>query len=68
MTEIGKKLNIDFEPVKGYHFPKGAYVEYAGNIPMEQRAEMKQRLQQEMDDIINSNKELRIQVGDIFPS
>merc|ERR1712228_252059 len=62
MNAVANKLNIRFEAIKGYHFPKGAYVEYVGNLPLEQRSAMKQLLQNEMDSIINNNQSLQIQI------
>lgn len=65
MNAVGSRLGIDFEAVKGYHFPKGAYVEYAGNVPIERRGEMKDLLQRELDDIIERNRELKIEIKQV---
>ena len=62
MHEIGNRLGIHFEPIKGYHFAKGPYVEYEGDIPLEQRSAMKEWLQSEMDSIIGDNQSLEIEI------
>merc|ERR1712217_751510 len=45
LIDIGMSAVGTFEAVKGYHFPKGAYVEYSGNIPVEERESAKEVLQ-----------------------
>eukprot|EP01084_Bolivina_argentea_P266383 451802_1 len=59
MDIISKELNIKFEPIKGFHFPSGPYVEYEGNIPLEKRGEMKDLLQNTMDELIKNNESLK---------
>ena len=46
-------------PTKGYHFPDGPYVEYAGDIPIEQRNELCIRLEEEIKKLIAENTEVR---------
>ena len=41
---------------------QGPYVEYAGDIPVEQRGEMKQLLQSEMDALVARNQSLKVEV------
>ena len=40
------RLGLDVSPGKGYHFPDGAYVEYTGSIPAEDRERVKQDIEQ----------------------
>lgn len=42
------------EPGKGYHFPKGSYVEYIGVVEAEKREKLKEDLNQTIKDIIDS--------------
>jgi Ser-tRNA(Ala) deacylase AlaX len=39
-------------PGKGYHFPDGAYVEYRGKVPAEERAALLEALQRHVDALI----------------
>ena len=62
MNIIGKKLGVIFEPIKGFHFPKGPYVEYEGDIPQDKRSEIKKELQQVMDEFVNNNQDLKTKI------
>ncbi len=50
-----KNLHLSFTPVKGYHFPEGAYVEYAGAIHETERDEIKQKIEAEANRLIDSS-------------
>ncbi|KAH3755927.1 alanyl-tRNA synthetase [Pelomyxa schiedti] len=41
-------IGYDFPPTKGNHYPSGAYVGYAGNVPTELRQETIQKLNEEV--------------------
>ncbi|CAI2377322.1 unnamed protein product [Moneuplotes crassus] len=45
------------EPGKGYHFPKGAYVEYIGVVEADKRDQLKQDLNAAIKDIIDNMRE-----------
>ena len=62
MNIVGKKLGVTFEPIKGFHFPKGPYVEYAGNIPTDKRGDMKKELQDVLNDFVNNNQGLKTEI------
>ena len=51
MLRLGSKLL----PTKGYHFPDSPYVEYAGTIPEEQRADYIANLNTELSTLIAEN-------------
>jgi len=55
LIDIAIKTIGEFTPVKGFHFPEGAYVEYQGVIDESKREEIKAKIQQEVDKIIASN-------------
>ena len=59
MGIIGKKLGVTFEAIKGFHFPKGPYVEYEGDIALDKRDEVKKELQDVMDEFVNDNQDLK---------
>eukprot|EP00188_Purpureofilum_apyrenoidigerum_P000559 Plantae.Rhodophyta-Purpureofilum_apyrenoidigerum.ctg12495.p1 GENE.Plantae.Rhodophyta-Purpureofilum_apyrenoidigerum.ctg12495~~Plantae.Rhodophyta-Purpureofilum_apyrenoidigerum.ctg12495.p1 ORF type:complete len:225 (+),score=38.63 Plantae.Rhodophyta-Purpureofilum_apyrenoidigerum.ctg12495:273-947(+) len=46
---VVKKLALPLVPGKGYHHPKGAYVEFTGHIPSEQREKTLRQIQIELD-------------------
>ena len=54
----------DFKPTKGYHFPDGPYVEYAGVIDPEKREEVKQELQRFLDEFIEQGYEVQTRIVD----
>ncbi len=60
MNNVGQKLIA----VKGYHFPDGPYVEFSGNIPEEERVSLLNKLQIEVNRLI----ELDIQVTSFIVS
>lgn len=49
------------EPTKGFHFPNGAYVEYAGDIPLEKRDEVRAAAEAEANRLIQIGGEVKIQ-------
>lgn len=51
VKNIGEKLT----PIKGFHFPHGAYVEYQGLINEENKGEIKQKLEKEVNKIIEDS-------------
>ena len=59
MGIIGKKLGVTFEAIKGFHFPKGPYVEYEGDIALDKRGEVKKELQDVMDEFVGNNQDLK---------
>jgi Ser-tRNA(Ala) deacylase AlaX len=59
-----KESGLDWKPVKGYHFPKGAYIEYELNDPADSgvdstekkvndRQELKKRLEEASNRLVN---------------
>jgi len=50
MNQVG----ITLKPSKGYHFPKGPYVEYIGKIELKDRAKILSELQLAIDKLIES--------------
>ena len=54
LENIGQTL----QPTKGYHFPDGPYVEYAGTIPEEERDTLKEALETELKRLIQEDGEV----------
>lgn len=50
-----KQLNINWIPGKGYHFPQGPYVEYAGSLDGFDREKIKQDLEIVCNEIIKTD-------------
>lgn len=48
------ELGYDWEPKKGYHFPQGAYVEYAGSLA-EDKETLVAKLNEKINDILARN-------------
>ncbi len=55
-----KELSIDWTPGKGYHFPNGPYVEYAGNLDGVDKDQLKQSIEDKCNEIISRNIETRL--------
>jgi Ser-tRNA(Ala) deacylase AlaX len=49
MRDVGQTLVA----TKGYHFPDGPYVEFAGAVPETERVSLRERLQREVDRLID---------------
>ncbi len=45
-------LGLDLIPVKGFHFPQGAYVEYKGTLPLEIREQTRKDLEKTVNERI----------------
>ena len=53
LLDVGmRKLGFEHRPGKGYHYPKGAYVEYVGKMDQTQRDKVSQELGKTIDGII----------------
>eukprot|EP01127_Copromyxa_protea_P003403 TRINITY_DN13218_c0_g1_i1.p1 TRINITY_DN13218_c0_g1~~TRINITY_DN13218_c0_g1_i1.p1 ORF type:complete len:257 (-),score=55.36 TRINITY_DN13218_c0_g1_i1:24-749(-) len=46
LDNVVKDLGLDWVPGKGYHFPSGPYVEYAGVVPADKRPEVLLKIQE----------------------
>lgn len=46
------ELGYDWTPGKGYHFPQGAYVEYAGSLGDETKEAVMEKLNKQINDIL----------------
>lgn len=55
-----KELDIDWVAGKGYHFPEGAYVEYAGSLESFDSEELKANLEEKCNEIIQRNIDVTI--------
>lgn len=47
----------DLKPIKGYHFPKGAYVEYSGNIDAKKKDEVLETINQCLASLIQKSEQ-----------
>ena len=56
-----ESLNLAFIPVKGYHFPVGAYVEYSGNLDLD-NAKFAEMLEQKVNEIITQNPKISFEM------
>jgi len=59
-----KKLSIDWQPGKGYHFPEGAYVEYFGSLDKYDTEQLKQDIEKECSIMIEQNVKTKIVFND----
>jgi len=55
-----KELGIDWVAGKGYHFPEGAYVEYAGSLETFDTETLKTSLEKKCNEIIQRNIDVTI--------
>lgn len=56
-----KRLNIDWTPGKGYHFPDGPYIEYAGSLEGKDKEALQGEIEKECNKIIEENIPTRIE-------
>lgn len=56
-----ESFNLGLIPVKGYHFPVGAYVEYSGNLDLE-NAKFTEILEQKVSQIIQENPKISFEM------
>ena len=56
-----KRLNINWIPGKGYHFPDGPYVEYEGSLEGMDKEELQGKLEKLCNEIIQENTPTRIE-------
>lgn len=50
----------NFQPTRWHHFPDGSYVSYDGILPIDEREEFKNKLQQELDTLISKDITMQI--------
>lgn len=55
-----QKMNIDWVPGKGFHFPVGSYVEYSGEIKLDSREAFIARLESVCNQIIMENRKVSV--------
>jgi Ser-tRNA(Ala) deacylase AlaX len=56
-----ESLNLNLEPAKGYHFPVGAYVEYSGDLNIE-NTKFAEILEQKVNEIIQENPKISFEM------
>lgn len=56
-----KRLNVNWKPAKGYHFPEGPYVEYEGELPQEDLETFRMDLEDTCQALIAENTTTRIE-------
>ncbi|MCL4374882.1 alanine--tRNA ligase-related protein [Patescibacteria group bacterium] len=54
LIDIAIKTVGDFTPVKGFHFPAGAYVEYMGVVDETKKEEIKAKIQAKVNQLIDA--------------
>ncbi len=65
LLDVAMRLaGYSLEPGKGFHFPEGPYVEYRGEIPVEERETLKQRLETICRDLIRKGHPVEIETVD----
>lgn len=56
LVDVGMKMcGVALRPGKGYHFSKGAYVEYLGKVDAKVKATLKERLQKACDKLVEAD-------------
>lgn len=53
------RLGYSFEPIKGYHFPDGAYVEYSGEVPELDRPALARSIEAEIGKMVAENTSVK---------
>lgn len=56
------EIGLNLLPTKGYHFPQGPYVEYAGKIPPEERDELRQKIERRMNERIDQGFNVKVEI------
>ncbi|WP_433795619.1 alanine--tRNA ligase-related protein [Actinoplanes sp. CA-252034] len=56
MTAVDRLIGLP--ATKGYHFPDGPYVEFAGVVPPERRESVAEQIQAELDRLVAENSEV----------
>jgi alanyl-tRNA synthetase len=56
-----KRLEINWVPGKGYHFPQGPYVEYIGELGEVDREELKLKIENVCNDIISEDVKTKLE-------
>jgi Ser-tRNA(Ala) deacylase AlaX len=59
-----KDLNLKWKPGKGYHFPQGPYIEYAGSLHGKEVTELIQEIERKSQEIIERNIQTRVDFSD----
>jgi Ser-tRNA(Ala) deacylase AlaX len=57
-----RNVGMHLTPGKGYHFPEGAYVEYTPTLDDQAREELKTKLQQEVDRLVEQTLPITIKL------
>ncbi|MFA7285389.1 MAG: alanine--tRNA ligase-related protein [Candidatus Paceibacterota bacterium] len=55
-----KELDVDWVPGKGYHFPQGAYIEYAGSLNGHNIEKLKQDITDKVEEIMGRNIQTKL--------
>lgn len=55
-----KKLNLNWIPGKGYHFPEGPYVEYSGIFNELDKEKLKSDIEEECNELIKKGQETKL--------
>lgn len=58
-------LQPELTASKGFHFPAGAYMEYVGTLPEEDRVQLKDVLQKTVNQIIEEQRPIQVQMVSI---
>ncbi len=56
-----KRLEINWVPGKGYHFPQGPYVEYIGELGESNRDELKENIEKVCNEIISEDLQTKLE-------
>lgn len=52
-----RKMELQFKPSKAYHYTEGSYVEYHGNVPVEEREMMAKKITSVANETIEKTKD-----------
>ena len=67
-------LSLPLIPAKGYHFPDGPYVEFLGEVAIEERESVRVQVEQKVNELINASLNTQIitstksQLAEVCPS
>jgi Ser-tRNA(Ala) deacylase AlaX len=59
-----KELDLKWKPGKGYHFPQGPYIEYAGSLHGKDTTDLMKEIEAKCQEIIGRNIETRIEFSE----
>ncbi len=64
IDDATKMIGLTLTPTKGYHFPQGPYVEYEGEVALDQKEELRLRLEAKVNELASNKSDTKITFTD----